>query len=64
MRAKSVLCYFQDILNLFCGEFVNPGCIWHLLREAVFYMGALMGATVTRQGSVTCHGYILDKWQS
>lgn len=27
-------------------------------------MGVLMGEMETRQGSVTCRGYIIDKWQT
>lgn len=27
-------------------------------------MGVLMGEMDTRQGSVTCRGYIIDKWQT
>lgn len=59
-----MLWYFQDILNHFHREFVNPCSIWHLYREAKLYMGGVLGEMETRQGSVTCHGCIIDKWQS
>lgn len=49
-------------MNQFCTEFVS--CIWHLYSKALLYMGALMGEMETWQGSVTCRGYIIDRWQS